>query len=112
MNVKLIQGFGTTETTAVGMTMDQNDKATGRCGAPLFGAKVRLHDWQEGGYRATDKPNPRGELVIGGDFVAQGYFKRDQETQEAFKEEKVIVIGKKPVDYNNCTTGNTLVLYG
>lgn len=46
-----MQGFGTTETTAVGTIMDQFDKATGRCGAPHFGAKIRLVDWEEGGYK-------------------------------------------------------------
>lgn len=39
----------------------------GKIGAPLNGVKCRLLDWPEGGYSVHDKPNPRGEIVIGGD---------------------------------------------
>jgi long-chain acyl-CoA synthetase len=42
-------------------------------------------DWAEGGYHATDRPNPRGEIVIGGDSIAMGYFKKEEETKEVFK---------------------------
>ncbi len=31
-------------------------------------------NWDEGQYRTTDKPNPRGEVLIGGKVVAQEYF--------------------------------------
>ena len=41
----------------------------------MWGMEVRLVDWEEGGYRITDTPRPRGELHIGGQTVAQGYFK-------------------------------------
>lgn len=60
---------------------------SGRCGAPLFGALLRVRDWPEAGYFATDKPHPRGELLVGGRGVAPGYFKRPQETSETFFEE-------------------------
>jgi len=33
-------------------------------------------DWEDGGYRVTDKPYPRGEVYMGGDNVAMGYYKR------------------------------------
>ena len=71
--------------------MDFDDLSYGRVGCPLFGVKVKLIDWEEGGYRVTDQPHPRGELVIGGDIISNGYFKRDEETKEAFK-----------VDSNGC----------
>lgn len=58
-----------------------------------------------GGYFATDKPNPRGEILIGGDSITQvmslrplslasspisrqGYYKREAETKELFFEEE------------------------
>lgn len=40
-----------------------------------------------GNYYATDKPYPRGEIVIGGDCVTLGYFKNEALTKECFTEE-------------------------
>lgn len=37
-----------------------------------------------GGYKNTDKPNPRGEILIGGGNVAQGYYKMQSKTNEDF----------------------------
>ena len=43
----------------------------------MAGAEARLVNWEEGGYTVTDKPNPRGEVILGGDSIAkvkyQGY---------------------------------------
>ena len=49
------------------------DRKTGRAGAPLLDVKVKLVNWEEGNYRVTDKPRPRGEVIIGGNSVADGY---------------------------------------
>lgn len=45
---------------------------------------VQLVDWEEGNYRITDKPLPRGEIVIGGLTVTQGYFEMEDKTAEVF----------------------------
>ena len=87
LNVHVMQGYGATETTAIASLMDLYDRTEGRVGAPLFGCKVRLIDWEEGGYRPTDKPHPRGEIVIGGPPVALGYFKQEKVTKEVFEED-------------------------
>lgn len=55
--------------------MDADGQSIGNCGFPLWGTFVRLIDWPEGGYFVTDQPYPRGEIVIGGDSVSDGYFK-------------------------------------
>jgi long-chain acyl-CoA synthetase len=35
----------------------------------------------------TNKPYPQGEVIIGGDLIADGYFKMPEETSENFYEE-------------------------
>lgn len=40
-----------------------------------------------GGYRVTDKPYPRGEIVVGGENITAGYYKNDTLTKESYKEE-------------------------
>ncbi|KAI1278034.1 Long-chain-fatty-acid--CoA ligase 4 [Halotydeus destructor] len=68
--------------------MDLGDKSVGRAGPPIHGTKIRLSDWKEGNYHVTDKPYPRGEIVIGGSCVTEGYFKNDQLTSEAYRDEE------------------------
>ena len=51
----------------------------------MAGVKVKLVDWPEGGYTPADTPDPRGEIVIGGDGVTNGYFKRPELTQEYYE---------------------------
>lgn len=77
-----------------------SDYSTGRVGAPLICSEIQLRDWPEGktdthtqlqlrvhftfltyfslsllgGYTSQDKPNPRGEILIGGPNVAMGYY--------------------------------------
>lgn len=63
------------------------DRVTGRAGAPLYDTDIKLVNWEEGGYRVTDTPNPRGEVHVGGDNVAVGYFKNKEETEKNFYEE-------------------------
>lgn len=37
-----------------------------------------------GGYHSTDKPNPRGEILIGGPNVTMGYYKSEGKNHEDF----------------------------
>lgn len=34
-----------------------------------------------------DRPNARGEIIIGGDLVGAGYYKNEKDTAESFFEE-------------------------
>lgn len=45
-----------------------------------------LVNWEEGNYRITDKPRPRGEVIIGGNCVAEGYYQMPEKTAEEFYE--------------------------
>ncbi|CAN8019594.1 unnamed protein product [Ixodes persulcatus] len=82
----IVQGYGLTETTAGATLQDPDDDIVfGVAGPPLNGVYIKLVDWDEGGYRLTDKPYPRGEIVVGGPTVAAGYFKRPELTLECFE---------------------------
>ena len=64
-----------------------HDRSTGRVGAPTTVCDIKLESWEEAGYRVTDKPHPRGEVVIGGDNVSAGYYKLPDKTNEDFYQE-------------------------
>uniref|UniRef100_A0AAY4AT60 long-chain-fatty-acid--CoA ligase n=1 Tax=Denticeps clupeoides TaxID=299321 RepID=A0AAY4AT60_9TELE len=78
------QGYGLTETCGAGTISDMWDYSTGRVGAPLVCSDITLKDWEEGGYHSTDKPNPRGEILIGGPNVTMGYYKNHTKNQDDF----------------------------
>lgn len=80
----LLQGYGLTETSACGAIMSFEENSTGRVGPPVQGVHVRLVDWEEGNYKVTDKPWPRGEIYIGGGNVAEGYYNNMEKTEEEF----------------------------
>ncbi|GMH17168.1 hypothetical protein Nepgr_019009 [Nepenthes gracilis] len=79
------QGYGLTETCAGGSFTEFDDTSVGRVGAPLPCSFIKLIDWPEGGYQISDKPMPRGEIVIGGPNVTVGYFKNEAKTNEVYK---------------------------
>lgn len=83
----VLQGYGLTETTAGATVMDVEDNIPGRVGAPLSSCYIKLVNWEEGNYHVTDKPNPRGEIVVGGDCVSSGYYKNEAMTKEYYREE-------------------------
>ncbi|XP_022651193.1 long-chain-fatty-acid--CoA ligase 4-like [Varroa destructor] len=83
----LMQGYGLTETTSGVTVTEYSDNISGTSGCPLEGVYVRLIDWKEGGYTVHDKPNPRGEIVVGGNTVSKGYYKNEALTHEVFFEE-------------------------
>lgn len=64
-----------------------HDRTTGRVGAPTTACDIRLENWEEAGYRVTDYPYPRGEIMIGGDNVSAGYYKLSEKTKEDFFQE-------------------------
>ena len=72
------QGYGLTETGSCG-TIASFDDYSPTVGQVLTSVRISLRDWEEGGYKVSDEKNPsiglpRGEILIGGPVVCQGYF--------------------------------------
>eukprot|EP00249_Psilotum_nudum_P022167 c28401_g1_i2 orf=316-2415(+) len=79
------QGYGLTETCAGATFSELDDNSVGRVGPPVPHCYIKLIDWNEGGYKTTDSPMPRGEIVIGGPSVSPGYYKDQAKTDDAYK---------------------------
>merc|ERR1719231_752347 len=77
-NCPVRQGYGLTETCAATCITLGEDNATSCVGPPQESACLRLRDWEEGKYFASDKDDPkigmrRGEVLIGGPAISDGY---------------------------------------
>ncbi|XP_047333747.1 long chain acyl-CoA synthetase 8-like [Impatiens glandulifera] len=79
------QGYGLTETCAGAAFTECDDISVGRVGPPLPCSYIKLISWEEGGYLITDKPMPRGEIVVGGPSITAGYFNNEAKTEEVYK---------------------------
>ncbi len=60
--------------------MEWTDNALGDIPGSI---EVKLVDFPDAGYHATNKPNPQGEIWIRGITVMEGYFDNPEETKEA-----------------------------
>lgn len=81
-NVRIIEGYGLSETSPVA-TFGHLERPTkpGTVGQPVFGVQVRCVD-------ESDEPVPvgtPGEVVIRGNNVMKGYYKRPEATAEALR---------------------------
>ena len=64
-----------------------DDLALGSVGILYHSFKFFLKDWPEGGYYTTGGRSsdlPRGEIYLGGDSIASGYYKLPEETAASF----------------------------
>ncbi|TKX27494.1 AMP-binding enzyme-1 [Elsinoe australis] len=78
-----LQGYGLTETYAVSLAQLSNDMSAGNCGAVVPCNELCLLSVPDMEYLVTDKPFPRGELLIRGNSLFSGYYKNDDETSKA-----------------------------
>jgi len=87
LNCPVRQGYGCTETCAAATVQEVRHNAVANVGPPRESCCIRLKDWEEGGYRFTDKDSeigmPRGEILIGGAIVASGgYWVNEEDPDE------------------------------
>lgn len=82
----MIIGYGLTETSAMGTLMNPLEWSADAHGAMPACIEVKLVDFPDAGYHATNKPHPQGEVWIRGPSVMQEYYKNEKETNEAMAE--------------------------
>jgi len=93
LNCPVRQGYGSTETCAASVIQEVLDNSVSTVGPPRITACIKLVDWEEGGYRWTDKDSaeigmPRGEIVIGGEGVTLGYLVNPEYPDEEIEQKK------------------------
>ncbi|KEG11050.1 fatty acyl CoA synthetase [Trypanosoma grayi] len=77
----IIQGWGLTETVCCGGIQRTGNLQYDNVGQPLKSVEFRLLDTAV--YHHTDKPEPRGEILLRGPFLFKGYHKQEELTKEA-----------------------------
>jgi len=80
----VLQGYGLSETAACGTVSTPDSKVYGHVGFPVACNELKLVSIPEMNYLITDKPFPRGEILIRGPNVFQGYYKMPEQTAEVF----------------------------
>ncbi|KAI1470792.1 acetyl-CoA synthetase-like protein [Daldinia caldariorum] len=78
----MIIGYGLTETNAMGTLMSPLEWTTETLGSMPSCIEVKLVDFPDAGYYATNKPNPQGEIWIRGASVAEEYYQNEKETKD------------------------------
>ena len=79
----IAQGYGLTETYSVSLCQVEGDLTAGNCGAVAPVNELCLMDVPDMDYFSTDKPYPRGELLIRGNSLFAGYYKNEEETNKS-----------------------------
>ncbi|KAJ1719378.1 medium-chain fatty acid-CoA ligase faa2, partial [Coemansia biformis] len=82
--VTIREGYGTTECNALATASVLNENTSGHVGIPSPATDIRLRDVPEMNYRATDRPCPRGEILIRSASTFVGYYRDPEKTREAF----------------------------
>ena len=82
--IPVVEGFGMSEVGGGVTTTLFENPVTGTIGGPKTNAKFKLREIPEMNYLTTTTP-PRGELMIKGPAVMEGYFNNPEKTAEALQ---------------------------
>eukprot|EP00767_Chilomastix_cuspidata_P006929 gnl/Chilomastix_cuspidata/743.p1 GENE.gnl/Chilomastix_cuspidata/743~~gnl/Chilomastix_cuspidata/743.p1 ORF type:complete len:766 (-),score=272.99 gnl/Chilomastix_cuspidata/743:1241-3538(-) len=87
MGKYLVEGYGLSETSAIGACQSWDDLTAGNVGYPMPNMEMKIVSVPELDYTVADKPNPRGEICFRGDGVFQHYYKDESKTHESLTED-------------------------
>ncbi|KAM7203782.1 acetyl-CoA synthetase-like protein [Naviculisporaceae sp. PSN 640] len=79
----MIHGYGLTESTAMGCLQNPLEWTTEALGCMPASVEIKLVDFADAGYFATNKPNPQGEIWLRGPSILEEYYENPKETAEA-----------------------------
>ncbi|KXX81226.1 Long chain acyl-CoA synthetase 7, peroxisomal [Madurella mycetomatis] len=80
-----VQGFGMTESYAVGTVQMPGDFTTGNIGPPCPSVELCIESVPDYEYTVDDKPYPRGELLMRGPIIFKEYYRNPEETAKAIE---------------------------
>ncbi|KAL2830350.1 hypothetical protein BJY01DRAFT_227346 [Aspergillus pseudoustus] len=81
------QGYGLTESYAMGCAQSAKDLSSGNCGRLAPSTEACLVSLPDMEYSVDDKPFPRGELLLRGPNIFKEYLKNPEETNKAITED-------------------------
>lgn len=82
-----LQGYGLTESYAIGVAQNLEDRSVSNCGGVAPSSEACLVSIPDMEYSVDDKPYPRGELLLRGNNLFREYFKNPEETASAMTED-------------------------
>jgi len=83
----IVQGYGLTETYALTLCQVEGDLTVGNCGSVSPGCELCLRDVPDMEYLSTDKPQPRGELMVRGHTVFREYWRNPEGTKKTMTDD-------------------------
>lgn len=84
---RTMQGYGLTETYAIALVQPVDDFTVSSVGGVVPSQEACLLSVPDMDYTVDDKPYPRGELLLRGKAVFNGYYKNEEETAKSFTED-------------------------
>ncbi len=82
IGIKVLEGYGMTETAAVISVRNSSKPTSGTLGDPLVGYQIKIKD--ERGNDISDIPGKRGVLWVKSDQILMGYYKRPELNKVVF----------------------------
>ncbi|KAI9504621.1 medium-chain fatty acid-CoA ligase faa2 [Coemansia spiralis] len=83
---QVTEGWGATESCGLGIVNIKTENQASRIGIPMQSMELKLADVPDMNYLSTDKPCPRGEMMVRGPCVFGGYYKDPKKTAETILE--------------------------